>query len=230
MHPNVSARPRFARSRPDSRPARGGVKVQRSATLHSMSDNFRRLFSQPLVVRSQHVAYSVEMVADVAANYNAALDALDMLSARCMLDAFYVHIRLLAEFLIHKTSAKDFGPADFGIAWDRPESEAAGRLGEAWDVASKYVVHFGHRRVPTDIDDLAEFTVDGAYFRQLATDALEVYTTFVKALAEHAPEWREGARIPDPDHEPDAWLARTYAEAIRELRAAERDARAKLAS
>ena len=195
-----------------------------------MSENFRRLFSQPLVVRSQHVAYSVAMVADIATNYDAALDALDMLLARSMLDAFYVHIRLLAEFLVRKTSDKDFGPADFGIAWDRPESEASRRLDDAWEVASKYVVHFGHRRVPTDIDDLAEFTVDGAYFRQLATDALDVYATFVEAVVEHTPEWREGARIPDPDHEPKAWLARVRTEALRELRTAEEDARAKLAS
>lgn len=191
-----------------------------------------RLFSQQPVARSLHVAYSVEMVAGIAVNFDAAvksLEALDVVLAPCMLDAFYVHIRLLADFLVRTTSAKDFGPADFGVAWAPPESEAAGRLDEAWDVASKNVVHFGRSRVPANTDDPTEVTVDGAHLRQLATDALEVYTSFVEAVAERTPEWTEGARIPDPDREPEAWDARVRAEVIRELRLAEEEARTKLA-
>ena len=161
------------------------------------------------------------MVSAIAANFDAALGS-------CMLDAFYVHIRLLAGLVVRPTSAKDFGPADFGVKWTPPQSEAASRLDEAWDVASKNVVHFGRSRGPADTDGPARPGVDGAYLRQLASDALEVYASFVDAVAEHTPIWTDGARIPDHDREPEAWNVRVRAEALRELRSAGQDARSRL--
>jgi len=124
-----------------------------------VSENFRRLYSHPTYVKAQHVGYSVRMVADIAAHYNEALDVLDLRLARCMLDAFYVHIRLLAEFLLRTPKGGDFDPADFGVSWTAPAGEASERLDDAWDVASKYVVHFGGRRVPENPDGLAEFNL-----------------------------------------------------------------------
>ena len=195
-----------------------------------MSDNFTLLFTHPTYVKAQHVGYSVRMVADIAAHYDEALNALELRLARCMLDAFYVHIRLLAEFLLHKTKKGDFGPADFGVEWKAPIGEASERLDDAWEVASKHVVHFGGRRVPESLDDRAEFKVEGASFRQLAGDAIELYSTFVDAVATTTTEWTKGAGalIPDPKRDPEGWQARARAEALRELRDSISEAQAEL--
>ena len=88
-----------------------------------MPESFTRLFSEPTIVQSQHVAYSVDMVSAIAANFDAGVDALSAVDASlgpCMLDAFYVHIRLLADLLVRPTGAKDFGPADFVVEWTPP--------------------------------------------------------------------------------------------------------------
>lgn len=191
-----------------------------------MPDSFTRLQLDPTLVRARHVGYSVRMVAEIAAHYDEALDSSEFRTARCMLDAFYVHVRLLAEFLVRTTKGGDFGPADFGITWAAPEGAATARLGDVWDVASKYVVHFGGRRVPKRPEDASEFTVDGSYFRQLAGDALEVYSVFVDAVAAVTPDWTKGggALIPDPVADPDGWRARTRSDALRELRSARDEA------
>jgi hypothetical protein len=49
------------------------------------------------------------MLGDVAGSYSSAVDATDFRLARRMLEAFYVHLRLLAEFLVKPTNHKDFG-------------------------------------------------------------------------------------------------------------------------
>lgn len=184
-----------------------------------------------MYVRAQHVGYSVRMVAEIAAHYNEALDASDFRLARCMLDAFYVHIRLLAEFLLRAPKKEDFAPADFGVVWTSPSGPGADRLNEAWEVASKYVVHFGGRRVPSS-DDASAFIVDGAHFRQLADDAVGLFSAFVDAMAATTPEWTRGAGalIPNPVTDPDGWLGRARAEALRELRDSLAEAKADLAS
>jgi len=194
-----------------------------------MADNFRKLQTEPLVVRSQHVAYSVKMVADIAHGYDQALDTDDFVLARCMLDAFYIHIRLLADFLLRPTQGRDFGPDDFGITWVAPTGEGSDRLLEAWGVASTYVVHFGGPRIPTGPEGLEPFKVGGQHFRDLAADALAIYAQFVNEVQTKAPPWNGGARIPDPDTEPDAWNARVHGDAVGILRAAQADAVATLA-
>lgn len=172
------------------------------------------------------------MVAEIAAHYNEAVDASDFRLARCMLDAFYVHIRLLAEFLLRAQRKGDFAPADFGVSWTSPSGPGADRLNEAWEVASKYVVHFGGRRVPGSEDDASAFIVDGAHFRQLADDAVGLFSAFVDVLAATTPDWTRGAGalIPNPDSDPEGWLGRARAEALRELRDSLAEAKAELAS
>jgi len=195
-----------------------------------MPDSFTRLQLDPPLVRARHVGYSVRMVAEIAAHYDEPMDSSEFRTARCMADAFYVHVRLLAEFLVRTPKGGDFAPADFGIAWEAPGGAATARLGEGWDVASKYVVHFGGRRVPKCPDDASEFTVGGPCFRQLAGDALEVYSVFVDAVAAVTPDWTNGggALIPDPVPDPDGWRARTRSDALRELRSARDEARKEL--
>jgi len=78
--------------------------------------NFDALMSSPGGRYAEHVAYSVHMLGDIAAGYDDAVDREQFLHARCMIDAFYVHLRLLADFLIRGTKGHDFGPEDFGVA------------------------------------------------------------------------------------------------------------------
>jgi len=187
-----------------------------------MSESFRRLTADPDFVRAQHITYSVRLVSDIAAHYNETLDVLDMLKASCMLDAFYVHIRLLTEFLTHNDGKRDFRPKDFGVSWTAPPGEAVDRLGDAWDIASKYVVHFGKHRLPSEEDARGDFTVSSEYFRQLAGDALGVYTSFVDAVEATAPPWTKGSFIPDRHRAPEDWAARVQSDVVGELRDAQR--------
>ena len=134
------------------------------------------------------VEYSIRMIADIPGAYNRMLDARQELCARAMLDAFYVHIRLLADFLIRRTKNLDFGPSDFGVPWQAPNSAEAQRLSGHWDVASKYVSHFSRDRVPSDLDSLNAFPVGATFFVEMARDAIAVVGSFVRALESELPD------------------------------------------
>ena len=195
-----------------------------------MSETLIRLYSEPTITKARHVGYSVRMVAEIAAHYDDAVDTGDFRLARCMLDAFYVHVRLLADFLLRTPRGEDFAPGDFGVSWNPPTGPGAQRLTAAWDIASKHVVHFGGRRVPTGPGNPSEFRVDGAHFRQLAEDAVTVFSTFVDEVAKVTPPWTRGtgALIPNRERDPKGWQARARAEALRELRTALSGAQADL--
>lgn len=148
---------------------------------------FEARLNSPEVRYAYQVAYSARLLGDICARYQAAQDADDAVPALAMLDAFYVHIRLLAEFLTRKTKNFDFGPANFGVTWTCPQTAAARRLADCWDVASKYVVHFGHARVPGDVADLEPFDVSAKALRRMAADALAVLHDFVTMVEANAP-------------------------------------------
>lgn len=150
----------------------------------------RQVMASPAMRHAYQITYSVRMVSEIAARYQSVQDGRDMLYVRCMVDAFYVHIRLLAEFLVRPTGRLDFGPRAFTTDWDPPKSGAVDRLKTYWGLASKYVVHFGHARVPENIKDLQVFDVSGAAVRQMARDALEVFEAFVGSV-------ERGSRSPD---------------------------------
>lgn len=170
--------------------------------------------------RAQQVAYSVYMLGDIAGNYDNAVDGDEFSYARCMIDAFYVHLRLMADFLVKGTSGRDFGPQDFGVEWTKPDTPEADRLLEYWDRASKYVVHFGRPRVPEDLGDLAAFQVDGHSFRAMTRDVLAVLSEFLEKLESKATGWSGGARIPDPEADADGWRLRILADQAATLRGA----------
>ncbi|MPZ63112.1 MAG: hypothetical protein GEU93_17845 [Propionibacteriales bacterium] len=131
--------------------------------------------------------YSMRMITEIAEAYDDAVDNNQDLCARSMLDAFYVHIRLLDDFLVKPTkSPKDFGPFDFGVTWEIPTTDAARRLLDHWEVASKYVVHFGHPRVPDDVGDLEPFEIGSKFFVAMAKNALTVMEPFINAVEELA--------------------------------------------
>lgn len=132
--------------------------------------------------QAYQVNYSVVMTSSIASEYDATVDGNHLTAAASMVEAFWVHIRLLAEFLTKDLKDKDIGPADFGIAWDIPSSEEAMRLGEYWDIASKHVVHFGRPRVPHDLSELDVFEVNSEGFARTVIDALTVYSQFMVQL------------------------------------------------
>jgi hypothetical protein len=188
-----------------------------------VASNFYELMSSPEVRRAQQIAYSVQVVSDLAANYDDTLDRGEFAFARAMLDSFYVHVRLLADFLVKRTHDLDFGPRDFGVDWAPSETPAAVRMIEYWAVASKYVVHFGRPRVPENLEDLQAFRVSGEHFRLMATDALEVFDQFVGEVESSALDWHDGSLIPDPVAAPERWASRLRAEQATLLRSAAGD-------
>lgn len=192
-------------------------------------ERLARLNTHRSVRHAHQVSYSVRMVATIAAKHERAVDRDEFLLAACMLDAFYVHIRLLSEFFLRRTSGQDFGPRDFGIGWHIPTGDGPDRLQEAWNVASSYVVHFGRPRVPESMEDLRAFEVSSAYFRRLATDALDCFETFVDSVEERAPVWKGGALLPDPIKQAAQWNARVAHEVVGTLRSAQHIAAAELA-
>jgi hypothetical protein len=113
---------------------------------------------------AQHVAYSLRMLAEITNGYDRAVDDGQFLTAGCMVDTFYVHLRLMADFLV-KNPSGDLGPADFGVKWTKPDCAEARNLSRYHSDASKYVVHFGRPRVPERLDDLAMFSIGGAHWR-----------------------------------------------------------------
>lgn len=132
------------------------------------------------------LSYSIQMISEIPSAYDVAVDDGQDLYARTMVDAFYVHIRLLADFLVKQTKTKDFGPADFEVSWEVPTTVAAQRLAEHWSIASKYVVHFGHPRVPDDLAELEPFSIGSVWFADMAGNALTVLGRFVTAVEAQA--------------------------------------------
>lgn len=174
-----------------------------------MSDFFHLLFTAPEHRYTSHVRYSLDMIGEIAQAYNETVDRGDFLAAATMVDAFYVHIRLLGDFLVRNTDKRDFGPAQFGVMdWTRSTSDEAHRLEEYWATASTYVVHFGRPRVPADISDLRAFPVDSATFQAMTRDALLVFALFLQKLSAVTPVWAGGARVPSREHEPEEFERR----------------------
>ena len=174
-----------------------------------MSENFHDLITSPEMRRGYQLDYSIRMISDIGTGYDDAVDRGNSLCARSMLDAFFVHVRLLADFLVKTTQdRKDFGPADFGVDWTVSTTAEAARLSSHWDTASRYVVHYGRPRVPENLADLQAFEIGGRAFKYMAADALLVFAEFLRKLEAKTPIWSEGTRIPDRQTEPEAWRVR----------------------
>lgn len=170
-----------------------------------MPDNVRAMAASVEMRQAQQLNYSVRLLGDIAAEYDATVDAGALLSAACMVEAFFVHIRLLAEFLTRDPKGKDIAPADFGVKWTPPTTQEVQRLGRYWVMASRFVVHLGRDRVPDDLTDLAVFELGGAAFHEMARDVFVVYGLFLSAVGAVTPVWADGARIPNPEREPEGW-------------------------
>jgi hypothetical protein len=156
-----------------------------------VNSSFDDRVNSPEMRYAYQLTYSMRLLSEIAIRYETAQDDDDLVPAMAMLDAFYVHLRLVAEFLTRSTSHLDFGPMHFGVIdWEAPQSEAAIRLRDYWTTASQFVVHFGHARVPETLDELQSFEVSGSALKAMASDALDVLDPFVsqvRARAESEP-------------------------------------------
>lgn len=185
-----------------------------------MPNGYHQLLTDRATRHGQQLAYSLKLIGDIAAEYDSRVDRDDHLAALAMIDAFYVHLRLLAEFLTKKTKSDDFGPREFGVEWTTPSTAEAEGLKEDWKDASGYVVHFSHRRVPENVNDLQGFGLGGTTFKQRATNALVVFAEFLRQLERATPAWSGGSWIPDRVTQPDLWRARLLADRTANLRTA----------
>lgn len=148
-----------------------------------MTASFEDRVNSPQMRYAYQLAYSMRMLGEIGARYRTAQDSTDLIPAMAMLDAFYVHLRLVAEFLTRPTNGRDFGPIDLGVDdWAAPDIPATKRLTQYWDRASKYVVHFGHSRVPQNLEELQTFEVSADALKSMARDAFEVLAVLVSQL------------------------------------------------
>lgn len=173
-----------------------------------MEDSISAMTTTVEMRQAHHVNYSVAMTSSIASEYDATVDGSHLTAAASMVEAFWVHIRLLAEFLTKDLKGKDIGPADFGIAWDIPSSEEAMRLGDYWDIASKHVVHFGRPRVPHDLSELDVFEVNSERFRRMVIDALTVYSQFMVQLRAAYPPVPTTEPVPNSQRQQALWHER----------------------
>ena len=184
-----------------------------------MSKNFRDLTKSPEMRRAYQLDYSIRMISDITTHYDEVVDSGLLLCARTMLDVFFVHVRLLADFLVRPTKAGvDFGPADFDIEWTAPQTPEAAALRDNWRTASKYVVHFGLRRVPEDLEDLDAFEIGGQAFKAIAANGLTVFAEFIRRLETQTPAWSEEPRVPNKGTDPLLWQAKMLADRTTLLR------------
>lgn len=182
-----------------------------------MGDSVSAMGTSVAVRQAQHVNYSVVLVSSIASEYDATVDADHLTAAASMVEAFWVHIRLLAEFLTRDAKGNDIGPGDFGIEWVIPTTDAAVRLGQYWEFASKHVVHFGRPRVPRDLTELDVFEVSSGRFTDMAVDALTVYATFVAQLRTAYPPVAATEPIPNSVRQPEEWRDRLLRDRSRVL-------------
>lgn len=186
-----------------------------------MGDSVGAMATSVEMRQAQHVNYSVVLVGSIAAEYDATVDGDQMTAAAAMVEAFWVHIRLLAEFLTRDAKGNDMGPGDFGIDWVIPATDEAVRLGRYWLVASRHVVHFSQLRVadhdPGDDTEQAGFEVSGGRFTAMVRDVLAVYATFVGQLLIAYPPVPATEPIPNSVRQPIGWHERLLRDRSRVL-------------
>jgi hypothetical protein len=102
------------------------------------------------------------------------------------IDSFYVHVRLIAEFFVNEPDRrrpaiwrKDYAA---GFHLDTALRE---RLVQAFDFASKHVVHYSADRVP-DAESSGVGYTRAADLQPYVADAFEAMTLFVRTLRDRA--------------------------------------------
>jgi hypothetical protein len=147
--------------------------------------------------KAMQVGHSLNMVAELP---NYVDDVAFPVGLRvAAVDAFFVHLRLLAEFLVKKRDQHhpaihrdDFAP---GFHLASVDSNLYQRLDTAFELASRHVAHFSVDRVPDEKASGVQ-AVDAASLRRLAGDAFGAVAAYIKhARTTGSPYAEEFARL-----------------------------------
>lgn len=98
-----------------------------------------------------HAVHAMSMVRDLPRYaHDSQAEVPDVVRAAC-LEAFFMNVRLIAEFLVRTPKKLDFSAASIVGEWTTEESAAVDRLRDQWwIVASRHVAHFSRERIAAD--------------------------------------------------------------------------------
>jgi hypothetical protein len=96
-------------------------------------------------------------------------------------DAFYMHVRTVAEFFV-RFPRGDWTARDYLPSWT-PPSDLAARLDAQWWIATKHITHMSRKRVPA-VDNFVRSDTSLVGLTAIAMDCYRVMATFVKAYQE----------------------------------------------
>lgn len=141
----------------------------------------------------EHVCMSLSLVSEIPAEIDRAET---WTVATACFESWLLNVRLLTEFFgVHAPRHdKDFSARDF--LWSPRElpDDIRIELEGCWQLASTFLIHFGRRRVPSDLQELAPpFDTSPANLARIASMLLEVAQEFGKELTtrghEGAADW-----------------------------------------
>ena len=117
-------------------------------------------------------------------------DALHPVAQQACLEAFYVHVRALIEFLgVVKARDTDFSGVDLAPTWTSPskDSPTGARLSSYWQLATKQLMHFSDERVQAPA-----VAVSPEVLTKVADDVLGVWDDFAAELRHPMAPMRSG--------------------------------------
>ncbi|MFG3294493.1 hypothetical protein ACGF3G_37535 [Streptomyces sp. NPDC048179] len=136
-----------------------------------------------------YVSFAVEQVEQLAPLLpdNPSLEG--VVRAACI-ESFWVNVRLLAEFLVRGTDARDWQVQDFAPGWVATDASAAERLRSAWALSSQHVMHLSKTRTPENLTDVEP--VSAELYQQVARDCGMVYEDLNEFMDKHREDTENG--------------------------------------
>lgn len=139
---------------------------------------FMRMFG-PEAQMEQQAHFSIQMVTALPALI-AAGDLQPFAQIAC-LEAFFINVRLMADFLVRTTDRRDFGAATLVPDWSPAPANAAYRLRTRWwPLASQLVAHFSMGRIQGDPSEPVEFVGSAEDLEAMRSDVLAVWGVWRK--------------------------------------------------
>jgi hypothetical protein len=135
--------------------------------------------------RGTQVAHSLNMIAELPDYVDDATIPLALRAAA--VDAFFIHLRLLIEFLIKPRDRRLIHRRNYTRHF-HVEEALHGRLNADYDFASRHVAHFNAERVPAADSPIFE-PVDCARLRGHADDAFAAMSAFARHLSATGSEY-----------------------------------------
>jgi hypothetical protein len=129
--------------------------------------------------RGTQVAHSLNMIAELPGYVDDVTIPLALRAAAA--DAFFIHSRLLIEFLIKPRDRRLIHRRNYTRHFHVQEAVRA-RLSADYDFASRHVAHFNAERVPAADSPIFE-PVDCARLRSHADDVFAAMSAFARHLA-----------------------------------------------